>query len=352
MKSTVLPRTPDYPEHIYDLCARYLARDAADQRHAYFGVPGPERAGQVSEAWRFPVVEAFHNGNAAESVGWNKVTFIYAAAREDAAAHAVSLAGLLEVAPAPIPMPRVGDSAYYAVTVAVPAARRFRYAFVVDGAVTLDPINPQRSRGANGEELSSFFTFACFEPVTFERWERVLLQRLTNHILPFNTHEAQLFFERLSDAERKATDPYRHRFDRSVGVVNFLDKLLAREERHQLPAYKACLAQINRLLRLRNPYLEPRDMPEQDFVDLYNQMASGLVPGWDTAAYGSPAYFLYLLRRHTFCGAFCHPKYGGNAGATGWAWLAERFRDPHGNTLFDWRRALEQPLGNSAEYRG
>lgn len=93
-------------------------------------------------------------------------------------------------------------------------------------------------------------------------------------------------------------------------------------------------------------------MPEQDFVALYNQMASGTVPGWDPAAYGSPSYFLYLLRRHTFCGAFCHPKYGGNAGATGWAWIAERFRDGEGKTLFDWRRALEQPLGTSAEYRG
>jgi hypothetical protein len=347
LNSTILAQTPDEYHHIYDLCARYLARDTTDQRHAYLGVIGAERAGQVSEAWRFPVVEAFHNGNADESIGWNKVTFIYAVDRSDPADHTVSVAGLLEVSPAPIPMTRVEDSIYYTVSMVVPAARRYKYAFVVDGKVTLDPVNPQRFRAANGEVLSTFFTYACFEPVTFERWER-----LTNHILPFNTHEADLFFDRLSAAERRETDPYRHRFDRSVGVVNFLDKLLAREERHQLPAYKACLAQINRIIRQRNPYQEPRDMPEQMFVDLYNQMASDMVPGWDLQAYGSPAYFLYLLRRHTFCGAFCHPKYGGNAGATGWAWLSERFRDSDGKTLFDWRRALEQPLGTNAEYRG
>ena len=352
MKAGVFQAPPDYPEHIYDLCTRYLARDAADLRHGYLGVTGPDRAGQVSEAWRFPVVESFHNGDAAESIGWNKVTFIFEASRDETIERTVSLVGLHEVAPGPIPMPRVEDSVYYAVTVVVPAARRYKYAFVVDGNVTLDPINPQRFRAANGEEMSSFFTFACFEPVTFERWERVLLRRLTNHILPFNTHEADLFFSQLSEADQKATDPYRHRFDQSVGAVNFLDKLLAREERHQLPAYKTCLAQMNRILRQRNPYQEPRDMPEQMFVDLYNQMASGFVPGWDTNAYGSPSYFLYLLRRHTFCGAFCHPRYGGNAGGAGWAWLSEKFRDPNGNTLFDWRRALEEPLGTNAEYRG
>jgi len=36
------------------------------------------------------------------------------------------------------------------------------------------------------------------------------------------------------------------------------------------------------------------------------------VNGWDTADYGSPRYVLDLLRRHSFTGAFCHPKYGGN----------------------------------------
>jgi hypothetical protein len=215
----------------------------------------------------------------------------------------------------------------------------------------LDLINPQTMTEDNGMVWSSFFTFAAFEAITFERWERIILDRLTRHILPFNTKDAREYLDSLEVAQRTA-HPYLHRMDIGVGVVNFLDKLLAREERHQLPAYKSCLAMINRILRQRNAYLEPRDMPESIYVDLYNQMASGSVPGWDYSVYSSPSYFLQMLRRHAWTGAFCHPKYGGNAGGAGWEYLAGRYADPSGSTFFDWRRSIEAPLGNSTEYLG
>jgi hypothetical protein len=77
------------------------------------------------------------------------------------------------------------------------------------------------------------------------------------------------------------------------------------------------------------------------------------VPGWDYEAYGNPRFFLQLLRRHAITGAFAHPKYCGNAGASGWAYLEERYRDPQtGATLFNWRQAQEPPLGTSEHYRG
>ena len=68
--------------------------------------------------------------------------------------------------------------------------------------------------------------------------------------------------------------------------------------------------------------------------------------------YGSPLYFLQLLRRHTYTGAFSHPKYGGNVGASSWAYLSERYKDTQGQTLFDWRKAIEKPLGINADYHG
>jgi hypothetical protein len=83
--------------------------------------------------------------------------------------------------------------------------------------------------------------------------------------------------------------------------------------------------------------------------------------GWDYSRYASPKFFLGLLRRHTYTGAFAHPKHGGNSGAAGWAYLAQNLRDPITGDLpdpdprksfFDWARALEPPLGRNKEYRG
>ena len=89
-------------------------------------------------------------------------------------------------------------------------------------------------------------------------------------------------------------------------------------------------------------------MSKEMYIDLYDQMAAGNVDGWNHSRYGSPRYFLQLLRRHAFVGAFSHPKYGGNVGAAGWAYLKERYRDSEtGQTLFGWRSVMEQPLGTA-----
>jgi hypothetical protein len=140
--------------------------------------------------------------------------------------------------------------------------------------------------------------------------------------------------------------------DESVGAVNFIDKLISREENQYFDDYKICLEQVDNVLRQRNRILEPEFMPKEMFVDLYNQMATGNVPGWNYSRYGNPRYFLQLLRRHTYTGAFCHPKYGGNTQGAGWAYLEEKYRDKDGKTLFDWRRAVERPLGNDPDYHG
>ena len=136
----------------------------------------------------------------------------------------------------------------------------------------------------------------------------------------------------MKNIERQSKDTQyarAYRLDQPIGVVNFIDKILAREESHRLSDYKICLELIDRVLRQRDPYEEPAQMPVSMYEDLYNQMAqdSG-VQGWDYSRYGSPRYFLQLLRRHTYTGAFSHPKYGGNAGAAGWAYLAHNLTDP------------------------
>jgi hypothetical protein len=99
-------------------------------------------------------------------------------------------------------------------------------------------------------------------------------------------------------------------------------------------------------------------MSREIYFDLYNEMATNKVAGWDYSQYSSPQFFLYLFRRHVVTGAFCHPKYGGNAGAAGWAYLSERYVSPPAasaqplETLFDWRLSVEPPLGVNADYLG
>ena len=50
--------------------------------------------------------------------------------------------------------------------------------------------------------------------------------------------------------------------------------------------------------------------------------------GGTTAQYSDPRKFLYILRRHAVTAAFSHPKYGGNVGTAGWAYLAEQYPNP------------------------
>ena len=218
----------------------------------------------------------------------------------------------------------------------------------------LDPINPQRALLDNGSEWSRFFTEQCVTPLSFERWELVILARLTNEILPFTSPDAQRFMD-LCIISPPTGARARHgllqafRLEQPIGAVNFIDKLVAREERHRLADYKMCLKLIDNVLRRRFPGLTPGQVSKDAYQELYRQMANDSVDGWDKAQYGSPNFFLQLLRRHTYTGAFSHPKYGGNAGAAGWAWLEDRFRGPGNKSCFNWERAIEQPLGASAD---
>jgi hypothetical protein len=257
----------------------------------------------------------------------------------------------------PIPLARVGNSLFWSVTLKVPRRQRHRYRYVIDGVSANDPVNPQTIRCADGEIWSSFFTWEYGQRVVLEEWEFTLVDRLVREILPFNDDEARNYLERGAEA---AGVKNLHRVDVSVGAANYIDKILAREERHQLPAYRTCLEMIAAILRKRNPETTLANIGQEYFERLYADMADPnltaalVADGWNVSRYGSPAYFLYLLRRHAWTGAFSHPKYGGNYGAMSWAYLAESLKttDPPTVTAFDWPRAIEAPWGRSTEYWG
>lgn len=350
-------------EYVLNHTAKYLARDADDRRHD-FGqyAPGDPR-GSVCEAWRFPVVDSYRGeAPTADDDRFNAVTFVWPARRQNAPAS-VAVLGTFAALYAAIPLEPVVNAkgqqtGHFAVTVKVPKGELHYYRFVVDGTVVNDPVNPQEAALDNGQVWSRFFTHLCTQPVSFEEWEFEILRRLTDHILPFRTEEAQNFFNRLyntADKDAKETQYARaYRLDQPVGVVNYIDKLVAKEEAHHLVDYKICLRQIDNVLSAWRPGV-PRPLRSREvYLDLYNAMANTSVEllGWDYGAYQNPRYFLQILRRHTYTGAFAHPKYGGNVGAMGWAYLEETCRDAFGKSAFDWRRALELPLGRCGDYFG
>jgi hypothetical protein len=353
-------------QDVLNYCSKYLARFNTDSRHTY-GLPGVAAPRDlIAEAWRFPIIGTYRSGATAVSASqdYNEVMFIYAGADAQSPVS-VSVIGTFATLFEPIPMRRAmfeGEpSRYFSVAYAVPIGQVHRYRFIVDNAYPInDPVNPQEELLDNGAVWSRFFTDAFTSPLVMETWELDLLYRLSAEILPFQTADDTNFLSRFYDyldrAARESLYANVYRMDSSVGEVNFVDNILAREERQHLNDYKVCLRTIDRLLRQRNPYVEPSLMSRDYYFDLYNEMASNNVAGWDYSAYSSPQYFL-LLRRHVVTGAFSHPKYGGNAVAAGWAYLEERYQSaPTAGqspvTLFNWRRSLEPPLGVNKDYLG
>ena len=236
-----------------------------------------------------------------------------------------------------------------AVTVRVPKGQIHTYKLRVDGHWQVDALNPQVVELDNGRQWSRFFTEGCQIPLTFSRRERELLGRLVAHLLPFRIPENEKFirgvYESLDRAARAEQFPLAYKLDEEVGVVNYIDKVVARAERHYLDDYRTCLELIGDVLRRRNSGRDPLTLPRDAFAELYDQMAADHVDGWDTGRYSSPRFFLLLLRRHAMTGAFVHPRHGGNSGTAGWAYLQSRYP-------FDWGAAMEAPLGRNTDYRG
>ncbi|MEY2441789.1 MAG: hypothetical protein QOJ46_1215 [bacterium] len=340
-------------------CTRYLARDSDEPRHDFGQFePGDPRA-KIADAWRYPVIDSYYDGASMDaSYGFNCVTFVYDG--RVTPASDVSVTGSFTELYAPIalkPVEFLGEpSGIWSLSLRVPKGQIHTYKLRVDGSWLIDPINPQVVTLDNGKQWSRFFTEGCQIPLTLGRRERELLGRVVAHLLPFRSTENSKFirqtYESLDRGERERQFPLAYRLDEEVGVVNYIDKVIARAERHNADDYRDCLNIIEGVLRSRYPGRDPVTLPSGAYADLYGEMANDDVPGWDKSRYGSPRYFLLLLRRHAMTGAFVHPRHGGNSGTAGWAYLETRFRDADDKSLFDWRQAMEAPLGHNEDYRG
>jgi hypothetical protein len=344
-------------EYVLNCCTKYLSRAGAPPE------PGDENAAaafraQIAEAWRFPIIGFVREKRPDDAPPVNLVTFVYKTPPGDA--RPVAILGTFGTLYEPIPLQPVKfdgeDTGYRSVSVLVPQSELHTYKYLIDGKFVLDPINPQITRLTNGRSWSRFFTDGYLQPIILEPWELRILYRLIDQILPFRSGDAENFLKRyyfgLNREQRKADMPKAFRLDGSVGEVNAIDKLLARDEAHRLADYRICLRQIDRVLRRQNPVVEPYETSAEDFIELYDKMANGdRIVGWNYDEYGNPAYFLYLLRRHAVTTAFSHPRYAGNVGAAGWAYLENKYSDSNNRTLFDWSAALEKPLGTNPYYR-
>jgi hypothetical protein len=359
MAAPYATRSIKQSEDILNFCTKYLSRGAK----LFVGEQSDSSSNltTISENWRFPLILPVGSTGSGDTPV-NEVVFIYyAKAGEfpDSIEVTGSFAPLYESFPM-LPILYEGENiGYYYYSVILPPGKGYYYRFRVNGTDIVDPINPQKKIFRNGKEWSFFFTDYYNYSEDFEEWEMNLLQRLVQQVVPFRTHEAQNFINRfyltMSKNDKLAMPIYK--LDESVGEINFITNILAREERHHLQDYKICLNLIDQLLRKRNPFLNSWEVSQELIADLYNEMATGNVVDWDYSQYDNPMYFLSLIRRHTITGAFSHPKYGGNIGGAGWSYLQERYdiKNENAQTVgnyFNWELALEKPLGTNENYQG
>jgi hypothetical protein len=350
---------PKDAQYVLNHCTKYLARIGSRPLHNFGQYADGDPRAAICEAWRFPIIDSFYDAtSAATSYGFNDVTFVYDG--RGSAPRQVAVVGSFGELYQPIPLAPLRflgtDTELLSVTARVPKGQVHTYKFVVDGRARVDPVNPQLTTLDNGQQWSRFFTDGCQVPLELSRRERDVLGRLVRHLLPFRLPENRVFisgvYNGLDRSAREEQFPLAYRLDEEVGVVNYIDKVVSREERHNADDYHTCLSLIDGLLRARHGGLDPATLPGEVFDDLYAEMGTDHVDGWDTGRYGSPRFFLLMMRRHAMTGAFVHPKHGGNSGAAGWSYLEDRFTDEAGQTLFDWRRAIEAPLGHNTDYRG
>ena len=355
--STVVVEKDD--QYVLNHCTRYLARAVDERRHDFGQYDEEDQRARISEAWRYPIIDSYYDGESAEfSYSFNNVTFVYDG--HISPASEVAVTGSFTELYKPVFLREVkfmdDPSGIWAVTVRVPKGQVHTYKLRVDGSWIVDPINPQVVTLDNGRPWSRFFTEACQVPLTFSRREREVLGRVVAHLLPFRSGENSRFirglYASMDRATRQRRFPLAYRLDEEVGVVNYIDKVVTRAERHNADDYRVCLQIIDEVLRSRYPSRDPVDLPPEAYADLYGEMGNDEVAGWDKGRYSSPRFFLLLLRRHAMTGAFVHPRHGGNSGTAGWAYLEARYRDAAGTTLFDWGQAMEAPLGRNTDYRG
>jgi gluconate 2-dehydrogenase gamma chain len=112
-----------------------------------------------------------------------------------------------------------------------------------------------------------------------------------------------------------------------AGVVNFIDKALANEDKALAPVYAAGLPGIDAVAKKRF---------QKSFVDLgpaeqdevLAALDAGKGDGWPKGAVGQKDFFA-AVRAHTVFGFLCDPSYGGNRDYAGWKVVGYPGRQHH-----------------------
>lgn len=152
---------------------------------------------------------------------------------------------------------------------------------------------------------------ASTKPLVLKPAQWALVEAIAARIIP-------------SDDEPGATE---------AGVVNFIDKALATEDKPLAPAYQAGLAGVDAVAKARFGKTFVTLAPaEQDDVLLALESTlagtSGKAEGWPKGALGAADFFV-AIRAHTVFGFLCDPAYGGNRDYVGWKVVGYPGRQHH-----------------------
>jgi len=103
----------------------------------------------------------------------------------------------------------------------------------------------------------------------------------------------------------------------AANAVNFIDKLLAHEDKASLPAYRMAVSALDaRARRLGRKDFAALAEPEQ--VRCLENLEDGQFDAWPSPAAMEQQAFFAMVRFHTILGFLAAPKFGGNQDLSGW----------------------------------
>jgi hypothetical protein len=133
----------------------------------------------------------------------------------------------------------------------------------------------------------------------------------------------------------------------TANCVNFIDKLLAHEERTALPFYRQGLLEIDRHAA-RQWQKKFAALNAEQQVKCLEDLEDGLIADWP-AAIDQKAFFT-TLRFHTILGFLAAPKFGGNADFAGWRAMSFPGHIHEMGGLSDRQVSGEEPIHPSWEH--
>ncbi len=99
-----------------------------------------------------------------------------------------------------------------------------------------------------------------------------------------------------------------------AGCVNFIDKLLAHEERALAPGYRMALGALTRQGGGQQAFASIAANRQDELLAM---LEDGVLESWPADGLAQPEFF-GLLRWHTLLGFLADPRYGGNRNGVGW----------------------------------